>query len=139
MPNIIDIFQFIEDKRGYPIPFVIKLVHAPETITKEDLNVKGNLGLTKWKGTSLPEDLKVSGFFTLSNPNITLLPKGLEVGRYLWLCGTNISSLPPDIKIGKNLVITDSPISHKYTREQIKQMCPGIKGKIVKHGGKSYF
>jgi hypothetical protein len=53
------------------------------------------------------------------------------VGGDLWLTNTRITSLPSDLKVKKRLSLKDTPISKKYTKEQIKQMVPGIEGDIV--------
>ena len=50
------------------------------------------------------------GNLDLNNTPITSLPKGLTVGGGLYLSGT--------------------PLSKQYTKEQIKQMCPGVLGGI---------
>ena len=34
--NALNFFKFIEDKKGKKIPFMYKLIHAPETLTDED-------------------------------------------------------------------------------------------------------
>jgi hypothetical protein len=62
-PNIYNFFKFLEDKEGRPIPFKIKLIHAPETITPDDLIVEDDLDLENTPITSLPDGLKVGGLF----------------------------------------------------------------------------
>jgi len=81
--NLLNIFQFLEKKRGYQVPFIYKLTNHPETITKEDLNIKWDLDLEFWKGTSLPEGLKVGGSLCLYDSKIKSLPKDLQVGGTL--------------------------------------------------------
>ena len=112
--TIYNLFKFIEDKKPqYKIPFKAKLIHAPETLTKEDLNVKG--------------------YLNLSGTPIQSLPNGLEVRGSLWLTNTPIQSLPNDLKVGGNLNLSNTPLSKKYTtEEEIKAKYPGIKvkGKI---------
>jgi hypothetical protein len=39
-----------------------------------------------------------------------------------------IVSLPPDLKVRGELDLRYTPISKKYTQEQIQQMVPGVKG-----------
>jgi hypothetical protein len=78
-PNIYNFFKFLEDKEDRPIPFKIKLIHAPETLTPDDLKVGGyldltNLYLANTKITSLPDDLQVGGNLYLRNTPITSLP-----------------------------------------------------------------
>jgi len=107
----------------------LDLNYTPITSLPQGLKVKGYLDLNNTKITSLPKDLEVKGSLNLSSTPITSLPQGLKVGRNLYL-NTNITSLPQDLKVGGNLWLRNTPISKKYTEEQIKQMCPGIKGKV---------
>jgi len=109
MTNIYNLFKFLEDKKGKKIPLKFKLLHAPETIEKEDLNVEGDLNLYKTKISSLPDNLTVEG--------------------YLGLYGTQISSLPDNLKVEGNLNLGQTPLAEKYSKEQIRQM-------IEKKGGK---
>jgi len=109
--TIYNLFKFIEDKKPqYKIPFKAKLIHAPETLTKEDLNVKG--------------------YLNLSGTPIQSLPNGLEVRGSLYLDKTQIQSLPNGLTVGGDLFLEDTPLSKKYTEEEIKAKYPGIKGKI---------
>ena len=112
-PNIYNFFKFLKDKEGRPIPFKIKLIYTPETITPEDLDVKGFLDLENTKITSLPDDLQVKGNLYLKNASITSLPKGLKVGGNLYLANTPLA---------------------KKSNEEIKAMIGPtgfIKGKII--------
>ena len=107
-----NLFKFIEDKKPqYKTPFKVKFIYAPETLTKEELNVKGNLdliGASQIK--SLPDDLKVGGYLDLVGAPIQYLPNNLKVGGYLVLYGT--------------------PLSKKYTtEEELKAEYPDLKVK----------
>ena len=108
MTNIYNLFKFLEDKKEKKIPFKAKLIHAPETLTKEDLNVKGDLDLQYSLISSLPDNLKVKGYLDLGN--------------------TPISSLPDNLTVGGNLFLDQTPLAKKYSKEQIRQM-------IEKKGG----
>jgi len=129
-----NLFKFIEDKRPeYKVPFKIKLLYAPETLTKEDLDVKDDLdlrgssieflpkNLTQVNGDlilircenlkSLPNNLTVNGRLDLERcKNITSLPSGLKVKGRLDLADTNITELPPDLEFGQNLILMRTPI-----------------------------
>jgi len=109
-----NLFKFIEDKRPeYKVPFKLKLIHDPESITKEELNIKGNL----W----------------LSNTPIQSLPKGLKVKGNLDLIGSLIQSLPDGLEVGGHLDLVGTPLSKKYTtEEELKAKYPDLKvgGKI---------
>ena len=151
MPNLLNIFELIEKKRGFRVPLQYKLTCAPELITEEDLDVKGDLYLYNWGGVSLPEGLKVGGSLDLTlskikslppdlkvgeNLNLRLskiisLPSGLEVGRDFNISYTKITIVPQDLKVGGDLDTYATPIGREYDVEEIKEMCPGVKGKIM--------
>ena len=90
----------------------------------------GDLDLYNTPITSLPANLKVGGTLYLSYIKITDLPAGLKVGGWLYLSGTPITDLPADLKVGGNLNLSNTPLSKSHTKEQIKQMAPGVKGNI---------
>ncbi len=149
-----NIFKFLEDKGEHRTPLKFKLLNNVP-LTKEELNIEGNLNLTDSKITSLPEGLKVGGYLNLGFcPNLTSLPKGLEVGEKLSLMYSKIeslpevlkvggylnlsdckklTSLPKGLKVGNFLNITDSTLT-KYTDEELRDMVkPGfIKGEIYR-------
>jgi hypothetical protein len=129
MATIYNLFKFIEDKKPqYKLPFKVKLIHAPETLTKEELNVKGDLDLSDTPIQSLPNGLKVEGFLNLSNTPIQSLPNGLTVGRNLNLYNTSIQSLPDNLKVGDDLWLKNTPLSKKYTtKKQLRADYPNIK------------
>jgi hypothetical protein len=90
-----------------------------------------NLDLKNTPITSLPDNLtKVEGSLYLENTPITSLPDNLTVGGYLDLENTPITSLPDNLTVEGSLYLGNTPISKQYTKEQIKQMAPGIKGNI---------
>jgi hypothetical protein len=45
----------------------------------------------------------------------------------LVLTGTPITSLPDNLTVNWYLYLDNTPISKKYTKEQLKQMLPGVK------------
>jgi hypothetical protein len=104
---------------------------TPITSLPSGLSVKGNLNLYGTPITSLPSGLSVGGGLDLSYcKKLTSLPSGLTVGGYLNLSGTPITSLPSDLSVGGYLDLYDTPLSKSHTKEQIKQMAPGVKGAI---------
>ena len=59
-------FDFLKHKEGRDIPFIVKLIYAPETLRPEDLNIEHNLDISTNVGISeLPEGLKVNGGFRI--------------------------------------------------------------------------
>ena len=92
---------------------------------------KGDLDLNGTPITSLPDNLKVGGDLSLNNTPITSLPDNLTVGGYLYLNGTPITSLPDNLKVGGSLYLRNTPLSKTHTVYQIRQMAPGVKGRII--------
>ena len=128
------IFDFLENQENKihkdRDKFIWKLKFN-ETLTKEDLNVKGGLDLSYSNITSLPKGLKVRGYLDLSYSEIKSLPEGLEVSGELNLTDTELTSLPKGLKVGGNLDTTYTPLA-KYTYDELIEMIkPGfIKGEI---------
>ena len=142
MDKIKNFFKFLEDKEGKEPPLKWKLLHDPDSITSEDLNFVGFLDLRNTRITSLPEGLTIDGDLSLVRTKITSLPNNLTVGRSLFVSGTKITSLPDNLKIGDTLYIDDTkissipnnleigrsfwlyrtPLSQKYSEEQIRKM-----------------
>jgi len=142
MSNIYNLFKFLEKKRGTETPLQVKLLYAPDELTDEDLNVKGNLDLynssldslpdgLKVGGdlnlgyapiTSLPDNLKVGGYLSLVHSPITSLPNNLSVGSSLYLGITPITSLPDNLKVEKDLYLQGTPLAKKYSKEEIIKM-----------------
>jgi hypothetical protein len=100
------------------------------TSLPQGLEVGGDLWLSYTKISSLPQGLKVGGGLSLSNTPIQSLPDTLKVGGNLDLSRTPITSLPQGLEVGGYLYLNGTPLSKTHTEEQIKQMCPGVKGKI---------
>jgi hypothetical protein len=131
--KIYNLFKFIEGKKPqYKVPFKVRLVYDPDSITEEEKNVEGDLDLSGtpiqslpnglkvgdslilYNCTSLtllPNDLKVEGGLHLENcTSLTSLPNDLKVGGYLNLSRTPIQSLPNDLKVGSSLWLKNTPI-----------------------------
>jgi hypothetical protein len=188
--EVYNLFKFIEDKEPQYKSFVAKFTNEPETLTPEDLNVKGDLAFSSPRIASLPDNLNVSGDIELLNTSITSLPDNLNIDGNLWLTSMMITTIPSSLKVGGyirienteitslpdnfktngdlslhyalitslpnnldigldlsiydtplttipknlkvngNLTLVNTPISKKYTKEQLKQMLPGVKGDI---------
>ena len=153
MTNIYNLFKFLEEKKGKPIPLKLKLIYAPETLTKDELNVEGSLYLYKTKISSLPDNLKVGGFLDLGNTPISSLPDNLKVGGFLSLRDTKISSLPDNLTVGGfldlrytqitslpdnlhvelRIYLKNTPLADKYSKEQIRKMIKEKGGYVKKN------
>jgi hypothetical protein len=94
-------------------------------------NMKGDLDLSNTKVSHLPKYLKVGGWLDLCNTPITTLPKDLKVGDNLYLHKTSITSLPEGLTVGGFLNLSNTPISKKHTIQELKQMLPNLKGRIL--------
>ena len=124
------IFEFLEDKENKNPPFIWK--HENNLpLTKEELNVEGDLSLVRSNIESLPEGLKVGRDLDIFGSKITSLPKGLEVGRFLDIRDTKITSLPKGLELGSSLYIRHTALV-KYSDEELQDMVkPGfINGRI---------
>ena len=115
MTNILNLFKFIESKKPkYKIPLNVLLLYAPESLTKDDLTVRGDLDLSGTEISSLPDNLSVGGDFDLFD--------------------TKISSLPNNLSVGGDLILGITPISTKYSEDKIYKMIQdkggNIKGKL---------
>tara|TARA_R110002020_G_scaffold186825_1_gene384916 strand:- start:148 stop:570 length:423 start_codon:yes stop_codon:yes gene_type:complete len=92
---------------------------------------KGDLSLGNTPITFLPNNLtKVGGDLWLSFSKITSLPDNLEVEGILDLTGIQITSLPNNLQVGGDLDLIDTPLSKKYSVEEINQMVEDKGGKV---------
>ena len=126
------IFNFLEEKGEHNAPFEWKLINNIP-LTKEELNVKGDLDLRFSSITSLPEGLEVGDDLYLHYSKITSLPEGLIVRGNLYLSSSNITLLPKGLKVGRNLYLSET--LKNYKAWEIRNMLkPGgfIKGKIIR-------
>ena len=98
----------------------------------DNLTVNRGLDLAKCENLkSLPDNLIVNGYLDLEKcKNLESLPNGLKVKGFLDLRDTNITSLPSDLKVEDNLILYRTPIANRYTKEQIREMAPGVTGMI---------
>jgi hypothetical protein len=108
----------------------LDLEGAQITSLPSDLEVGGNLFLEDSLITSLPNSLKVGRSLNLEGAPITSLPNGLKVGGSLLLNDTQITSLPSDLEVGDNLYLDRTPLAQQYTKEEIRQMVPGVRKEI---------
>lgn len=152
--NLVKFFDFIKEKRGYNTPLRYKLINGLP-ISDEELNVKGELDLSDSKIVSLPDNLKVMGYLDLHGSNIKSLPDNfnvdgslrltyskieslpdnLNISGNLLLSYTKIESLPGNLKVGNSLHLYSTPLSKKYSKEEIKKMIEDkggyVNGKIM--------
>lgn len=132
MSKIYNFFKFLEEKKGKKIPFEAKLEYgSPEDFTPEDLHIEGGLDLEFSSIKYLPDNLTVDGNLDLSDSTIKYLPNNLKVDGFLSLFRVNINSIPDNLKVEEDLDLTFTPLSEKYTEEEIRKMIED-KGGYVK-------
>ena len=147
--NPISIYKFLKSKKGREIPVREKLIHGLP-LSKDELNVKGSLFLNRTKIKFLPDDLNVEGYLVLRDSQIEYLPDNLNIGKNLFLRNTPIKSLPNNLKVGLNLNLNDTqiislpnnlkigynlylsntPLSKKYSKEEIRKIIEDKGGNV---------
>jgi hypothetical protein len=100
------------------------------TSLPNDLTVGGFLRLRDTNIKSLPDGLTVPGYLDLTDSQITSLPNNLTVGQTLFLTSNNIKSLPSGLKVGGSLHLKDTPISKKYSENEIHKMIQDKGGNV---------
>ena len=152
--HVAKFFQFLEDKEGKNAPLRVKLLNPDKyKITKDDLNVKGNLNLSDANIKSLPEGLRVGNDLDLSNcTSLTSLPNGLHIGEALYLTNctslkslpdnlyvggtllladcTSLTSLPTGLKVGRHLNLRYTPLAEMYNTDEIRDMIKATGGYV---------
>ena len=99
--NIDNVFEFIKNKRGYEYPFKYKLINGIP-LSKDELNVKGDLDLYDMNYHTLPNDLTVKGDLLLAD--------------------SSFRDIPNNLKVRGNLNLLRTPISYEYIDTKIKKM-----------------
>ena len=116
---------------GLKVEYSLDLRYTNITSLPSDLEVGGNLLLLYSQIEKLPDNLIVNGKLDLDScKNLKSLPNGLKVKK-LDLRKTNITSLPSDLEVGDALILFRTPIPRMYTEKQIREMVPGVKGRIL--------
>jgi hypothetical protein len=143
--TIENILNFLKEKEGKKIPehwfdsieklkLIEKLKNHPDGIQYKHM---GALDLDRTNIRELPKYLYVTSYLSLNYCNqITKLPDNLYVGHNLFLIETSIEELPDNLYVGRKLFIGNTPLSRKYTDEQIYEMITlrggRINGKIIR-------
>ena len=128
---------YLEDTKITSLPNNLKvrgdlnLMNTLITSLPNDLQVGLGLNLRNTLITSLPNNLKVGVDLYLGNSKITSLPDNLKVRGNLNLSNTGIASLPNDLYVGVDLDLSNTPLSRKYSKNEIKKMIE-YKGGYIK-------
>ncbi len=127
------ILQKVLEARGNP-PYSINgdldLEGTPIESLGNLTSVGGDLVLYYTPIESLGKLTSVGGYLSLDGAPIESLGNLISVGGYLSLDGATIESLGNLISVGGNMDLEGTPLSKKYTEDQIRQM--------VKVGGDIY-
>jgi hypothetical protein len=112
----------------------LKRIHWKKVLKYIKDGCLGSLDLTGTPLEFLPNDLTcISGNLFLSNSKIKKLPDNLkEIEGNLWLNYTPIEYLPKNLWISWNLYIFNTPLSIKYTEDEIRKMVNYIGENIYK-------
>lgn len=109
--NLTTIFNFIKEKKGYPIPFSYKIINNLP-ISKDELTVNGDVYIiSSKKEVILPDNLTIYGNLDLKYSNISKLPENLTVTGSLNIRNTKITELPKSLKVIDSLEIKETQIS----------------------------
>ena len=110
----------------------LNLQYSPIRFLPKNLTrVGGNFYLLFSQIEKLPDNLRVNRNLDLEGcKNLQSLPNGLKVYGELDLRDTNITFLPSDLEVGGDLALYRTPIANRYTKEQIREMIPGVEGRI---------
>lgn len=130
-------FEFLEKREKTLPPFLYKLILSPETLTEEDLTIKGNLELWGIDVEKLLEGLKVKGDLGLEDCIIEDLPDGLEVGGSLYLINAaSLKRLPDNLKVGRGLHIDFTYFEDVPINLKIKGNLHARDSKLIRKYGK---
>ena len=125
-------FKFLEDKKGKKLTGIdnlkYKLKYAPETLTKQDNEIEGDLNLSDL--TFIPKGFNPTVDGSLYLSSLTSIPKEFNptVGKNLLLSG--LTSIPEGFnpKVGGHLYLTSW--KSNMTQEELKKRFPNVKGTI---------
>ena len=106
--------------------FDTPITSLPSNLTK----VGGDLILNRTEITSLNNLTKVEGDLYLFRTPITSLPDNLTVEGDLDLNNSKITTLPNNLTVKGDLILFDTPLSRKYSEDEIIAMVPNVEGGI---------
>ena len=101
------------------------LERLPSNLTRVE---RGSLFLKHTKIKELPTNLTYVHYdLDLNNTPLESLPDNLTVNGNLYLAGTKITELPKNLNVGGGLSLWATPLSNKYTKEQLEKMYPNTR------------
>ena len=111
----------------------LNLKNSNITKLPNDLYVDGRLNLRYCDQlTKLPDKLYVGGWLDIRGCNqLTELPNNLYVGGNLWLYVSKIQEIPDNLYVGGYLHISETPLSKKYSHEEIREIITSKGGTLI--------
>ena len=107
---------------------MLEAKYSELTTLPGDLQVTRYIDLTDSEIKSLPENFSTNAFMGLNGTSIKSLPNNLTVNNDVSLNGSLINSIPKNLQISGYLDLRNTPISKKYTKDEIRKL-------IEKNGG----
>ena len=120
-----DLLQKFLEKKGNPPYEITDDLNLPESEIKSLGNlvsVGGDLNLYESNIKSLGDLVSVGGYLDLSETNVKSLGNLTSVGGHLDLSVTNVKSLGVLTSVGDYLDLRYTPLTKKYTRDEIRSM-----------------
>lgn len=133
--NIETIFDFIKEKRGYDYPTVYKLLTG-RPLLENELIIHQDFDISYTDIKSLPDNLIFYGDLNIEGCEFKILPDDLQVSGALNIQFTLIDTIPNNLTVGSHIFMKGTPLSKKYSKEEIKQMIEEMGGYI---GGSVYY
>lgn len=129
--GLYNLFSFLENKKGRKIPFLVKLFLNRNKLTKDDLNVDGDIHITVSDiEITLPDNLTVNGDLIMDYTVLNKLPDNLTVIGYLDISNTMVESIPENLTIIGSFDITDTILDEKFTDIELRFEIEDKGGKI---------
>jgi hypothetical protein len=124
----ISFFIFLKEneKRKFPLRYILD--HTDEELTGDDLIVNEVESFEDYDGRQLPSNLIINGDLRMWGSKLKSLPTNLRVNGTLYISWSKIEELPDNLVVGGNCFINGTPLSEKYTEEEVRTGFKGVKG-----------
>lgn len=129
---MLNIFTFLENNKGKPIPQLFKLYNKLP-FNKDELSTDGNLNLAWYQINWLPDNYTINGWLHLHSTELKQLPNKLIVNGWLDISYTEISVLPDDLIVYGDLYCHRTPLAEniKNNPHLLKKYSKQVKDLIV--------
>lgn len=127
--TVLKFFQFLEKEEEKKPSEHVSVVYLPEFLSEKPKRFR-NLWLRGYEGVRLKKGLQIDRILSLEGTSITSLPDDLIVGNLLNIRDTKIQDIPVNLNI-KDMLVHGTPLSEKYTMEEIKEMIEDRGGTVT--------